>query len=313
MPLWYQRILIYAFTSRNEGFGLTLLEAMASGNALVAARAGAAEQVVIDGKTGILVPPGDVGALTAALEPLMRNPQEAEAMGRRARDRAVDDFGIAAEARAIAAFYEQVWAGRHSRHRVRCPESQLLRRRGLRLVGQHIGAFFFHLRRLFRLRLARGGKVLFDLFLFFHGDDAGVARRRAFIDGGIIRLRCGAGRRVFRQAPGPLRDRIRHRTRGAAGSARRKQRQRKNQTAVSMLVSQVPDPTSQGAQMSGLPWQEQGRGFSRVRSCLHDRLTFLIPRKYTQRQRLTYMMPGCEPACLILVQSVSGRLREGAP
>jgi mannosyltransferase len=110
VPLWYQRITIYAFTSRTEGFGLTLLEAMASGNALVAARAGAAEQVVIDGKTGILVPPGDVDSLVAALEPLLRNPDEAVAMGRRARDRAVDDFGIDAEARAIAAFYEKVWA-----------------------------------------------------------------------------------------------------------------------------------------------------------------------------------------------------------
>ena len=52
VPPWFRRITIYAFTSRNEGFGLTLLEAMASGNALVASRAGAAEQVVIDGKTG---------------------------------------------------------------------------------------------------------------------------------------------------------------------------------------------------------------------------------------------------------------------
>lgn len=110
VPVWYQRISIYAFTSRNEGFGLTLLEAMASGNALVAARAGAAEQVVIDGRTGVLVPPGDVEALTAALEPLMRFPEQAEAMGRRARDRAVDDFGIDSEARAIAAFYQQIWA-----------------------------------------------------------------------------------------------------------------------------------------------------------------------------------------------------------
>ncbi|HET7678620.1 MAG TPA: glycosyltransferase family 4 protein [Xanthobacteraceae bacterium] len=111
VPLWYQRITIYAFTSRNEGFGLTLLEAMAAGNALVAARAGAASQVVIDGQTGILVPPGDVDALVAALEPLMRDPAHAAAIGRRARDRAVDDFGIDSEARAIAAFYQKVWGG----------------------------------------------------------------------------------------------------------------------------------------------------------------------------------------------------------
>ncbi len=71
---WYQRLTIYAFTSRNEGFGLTLIEAMAAGAALVASRAGAAELVVEDGVTGVLVPPGDADALTAALEPLLRDP-----------------------------------------------------------------------------------------------------------------------------------------------------------------------------------------------------------------------------------------------
>lgn len=114
VPPWYQRITIYAFTSRNEGFGLTLLEAMAAGNALVAARSGAASQVVIDGRTGVLVPPGDAEALTGALEALMRDPVAAAAMGQRARDRAVDDFGIASEARAIAAFYQKVWQGKGS-------------------------------------------------------------------------------------------------------------------------------------------------------------------------------------------------------
>jgi mannosyltransferase len=66
---WYQRLTIYAFTSRNEGFGLTLIEAMSAGAALVASRAGAAEFVVEDGVTGILTPPGDADALVAALEP----------------------------------------------------------------------------------------------------------------------------------------------------------------------------------------------------------------------------------------------------
>ena len=109
VPRWYQRLTIYCFTSRSEGFGLTLLEAMAAGNALVAARAGAASQVVIDQRTGVLVPPGNVEALINALEPLMRDPAAAAAIGKRARDRAVDDFGIDGEARAIAVFYDTVW------------------------------------------------------------------------------------------------------------------------------------------------------------------------------------------------------------
>ena len=102
---WYQRLTIYAFTSRNEGFGLTLIEAMAAGAALVASRAGAAEFVVEDGVTGVLTPTGDVGALVAALEPLMRDPASAAAMGMRARARVVEKFSLDAEANAIAAVY----------------------------------------------------------------------------------------------------------------------------------------------------------------------------------------------------------------
>jgi mannosyltransferase len=102
---WYQRLTIYAFTSRNEGFGLTLIEAMAAGAALVAARAGAAELVVEDGITGSLVPPGDVQALVTALEPLMRDPASAAAMGARARQRVTDKFSLDAEADQITAVY----------------------------------------------------------------------------------------------------------------------------------------------------------------------------------------------------------------
>src|ERR1700680_5020750 len=82
---WYRRLTIYSFTSRNEGFGLTLIEAMAAGAALVASRAGAAELVGEDGVTGVLTPPGDPGAVVAALEPLMRDPATSTAMGERAR------------------------------------------------------------------------------------------------------------------------------------------------------------------------------------------------------------------------------------
>ena len=102
---WYQRLTIYAFTSRNEGFGLTLIEAMSVGAALVASRAGAAELVVENGNTGVLVPTGDADALTAALEPLMRDPAAAAAMGARARSRVVTTFSLDAEANGIANVY----------------------------------------------------------------------------------------------------------------------------------------------------------------------------------------------------------------
>jgi mannosyltransferase len=105
---WYRRLTIYAFTSRNEGFGLTLIEAMAVGAALVASRAGAAELVVEDGVTGMLTPPGDVEALVAALEPLMRDPASAAAMGARGRTRVLEKFSLDAEASRIAGVYRRL-------------------------------------------------------------------------------------------------------------------------------------------------------------------------------------------------------------
>ncbi|WP_458760214.1 glycosyltransferase family 4 protein [Afipia sp. TerB] len=105
---WFQRLTIYAFTSRNEGYGLTLIEAMAAGAALVATRAGAAELVVTDGDTGVLVPTGDAAALAKAIEPLMGDPEAANAMGTRARKRVVENFSLEAEARKIAAVYRSV-------------------------------------------------------------------------------------------------------------------------------------------------------------------------------------------------------------
>src|SRR5258708_13650174 len=102
---WYRRVTIYAFTSRNEGFGLTLIEAIAAGAPLVASRAGAAELVVEDGVTGVLTPPGDVDALVKALEPLMRNPASAAQMGERGRARVLEKFSLDAEAAGIAEVY----------------------------------------------------------------------------------------------------------------------------------------------------------------------------------------------------------------
>ncbi len=102
---WYQRLTLYAFTSRNEGFGLTLIEAMAAGAALVASRAGAAELVVEDGVTGVLTPPGNASALAAALEPLMRDPLSCAVMGARGRERVLAQFSLDAEANRIAEVY----------------------------------------------------------------------------------------------------------------------------------------------------------------------------------------------------------------
>jgi mannosyltransferase len=115
VPRWYQRISIYVFASRVEGFGLTMLEAMAAGDAVVAARAGAAEMIITDGDDGVLAPVGDVEALVAALEPLMRDPERVAEMGRRARDRIIANFSRDREVDQISAVYRQVWDAREGR------------------------------------------------------------------------------------------------------------------------------------------------------------------------------------------------------
>ena len=109
VPRWYQRISIYVFASRVEGFGLTMLEAMAAGDAVVATRAGAAEMIISDRDDGVLAPVGDADALAAAIEPLMRDPERIEAMGRCARARVVSHFSRDREADEITAVYRQVW------------------------------------------------------------------------------------------------------------------------------------------------------------------------------------------------------------
>jgi mannosyltransferase len=110
VPLWYQRISIYVFASRVEGFGLTMLEAMAAGNAVVATRAGAAEIVITDGENGVLAPTGDVSALAASIEPLMQQPERIGAIGARARAEIVANFNRNREVGQIVEVYRRLWA-----------------------------------------------------------------------------------------------------------------------------------------------------------------------------------------------------------
>jgi len=109
VPLWYQRILIYVMASRVEGFGLTMLEAMASGAAVVATRAGSAERVIAEGVDGALAPISDIEGLVAALEPLMQDPERARRMGEKARERIEKDFSREREVDEIVALYRRLW------------------------------------------------------------------------------------------------------------------------------------------------------------------------------------------------------------
>jgi len=91
-----------------EPLGIVNLEAMACGTAVVASRIGGIPEVVVDGETGLLVPPEDPYALAAALNELARDPERAEAMGRAGRERAISEFDWTAIAAQTAALYAEI-------------------------------------------------------------------------------------------------------------------------------------------------------------------------------------------------------------
>src|SRR5260221_10487042 len=99
VPLWFRKLSIFVGPQRNEGFGLTTLEAMASEMAVVATRAGAAPHLVLEGETGFLVPIEDSGLLADRIEQLLKDPAPAEAMGTTARKRVDTQFNIHRHAR----------------------------------------------------------------------------------------------------------------------------------------------------------------------------------------------------------------------
>lgn len=87
-----------------ETFGIVALEAMAMGKPVVAARSGGLIDVVVDGETGLLVPPGNPGALREAIQSLLDNPARRTNMGLLAKQR-VARF----QAKTVVADFEQVY------------------------------------------------------------------------------------------------------------------------------------------------------------------------------------------------------------
>ncbi len=77
-----------------EACSRAILEAMGTGTAALVPDAGGNPELVAHGESGLLLPPGDAGALTAALARLIDDAPLRDAMGRAARARAVERFGI---------------------------------------------------------------------------------------------------------------------------------------------------------------------------------------------------------------------------
>lgn len=92
VPATLNRATLVMMPSRVEGFGLTALEAAWMARPVVAAAVGGLPEVVLDGVTGLLVPPEDPRALAGAVGSLLRDPRRLEALGLEARRR-VGRFG----------------------------------------------------------------------------------------------------------------------------------------------------------------------------------------------------------------------------
>ncbi len=102
---WYRRLSLYVAPSRNEGFGLTPLEAMASQAAVVASDAGAYAEMIVPGETGAVVPAGDYEALRDAMRPYLADPGLALRHGLNGRLHVQAHFALEREVEAIGGIY----------------------------------------------------------------------------------------------------------------------------------------------------------------------------------------------------------------
>ena len=103
---YYERAAVVAIPSRREGYGVVAREAMAYGRPVVASAVGGLLEAVEDGVTGLLVPPGDVAALEAALRRVLADEELGAHLGAAARKRAMELFSHEAEAAALISAYE---------------------------------------------------------------------------------------------------------------------------------------------------------------------------------------------------------------
>ena len=102
-----RRATIFVLPSHNEGLPVSILEAMAMRLPVVATPVGAIPDAIVSGKTGLLVPVGDPGALAVAIEKLLRDPHLREELGRNAKERFLAQFTIDATAERLITIYRE--------------------------------------------------------------------------------------------------------------------------------------------------------------------------------------------------------------
>lgn len=105
----YRAADVFVMPSTREAFGMVLIEAMASRLPVVCTRiSGVTDAIVADADTGVLFPPRDAAALTAALERVLSDRHAAAAMGQRARAAAAARYGLDVSAARWREIYRQV-------------------------------------------------------------------------------------------------------------------------------------------------------------------------------------------------------------
>jgi len=103
---------VFTLPSWNEGFGVVYLEAMANGKPIIGCRGEGIEDFVEHGKTGMLVKPRDVDSLVESLDFLLSHPEEARAMGERARQLVLENYTWEKNAEKTIQVYREVLDGR---------------------------------------------------------------------------------------------------------------------------------------------------------------------------------------------------------
>jgi len=104
----YGAIDVAVLTSRNEGTPVALIEAAAASTPVVATRVGGVADVVVDGRTGHLCPPGDPTAVATAVLGLLGDPTKAHRMGAAARETVRERFTIERLANDLADLYREL-------------------------------------------------------------------------------------------------------------------------------------------------------------------------------------------------------------
>jgi glycosyltransferase involved in cell wall biosynthesis len=107
---WLRRADVFAHTSRWEGYGLVLLEAMLASLPIVATRVSAIPEVVAEGETGLLFAPGDAVGMGEALTGLLSDRRRARLLGEAGLRRAREHFSVARMADETIAVYDSVTA-----------------------------------------------------------------------------------------------------------------------------------------------------------------------------------------------------------